>query len=205
VGPLRVRHTTTPPAVVDIVERTHPRIVSPSGQRRENGRYQDALVFEGLPYAPDPLEGSTPVAGLVKRPAAEARYALAQIARGRVPGTIVQDLLIGVTEAITNAQRHGRPPVTARIRAAPDRVVFAVHDTGHGPAERLAGLVPVPSSIPDRHLGVGLWVTHQLDIDVTLRRAGDGFTVRLRHLPGPSRPVAPRGDQAGPCGKLDHL
>jgi hypothetical protein len=110
VGPLRVRHTTTPPAVVDVVERTHPRIVSPSGQRRENGRYQDALVFEGLPYAPDPLEGSTPVAGLVKRPAAEARYALAQIARGRVPGTIVQDLLIGVTEAITNSQRHGTSP-----------------------------------------------------------------------------------------------
>jgi hypothetical protein len=67
----------------------------------------------------------------------------------------------------------------------------AVHDTGTGPADRLAGLVPVPSSAPDRHLGLGPWVMHQLDIDVTLGHTGDGFTVRLRHLPGPSRPAAP--------------
>jgi hypothetical protein len=48
--------TTAPAAVLEVVERTHPRIVSPSGQRRESGRYQDSPVFESLPYAPDPLE-----------------------------------------------------------------------------------------------------------------------------------------------------
>jgi hypothetical protein len=31
---------------------------------------------------------------------------------------------------------------------------------------------------------------HQLGIDVTLRHADDGFTVRLRHLPGSSGPAA---------------
>jgi len=51
-----------------------------------------------------------------------------------------------------------------------------------GPADRLAGLVPAPGSISDRRLGLGLWVIHQLGIDVTLRHAHDGFTVRLRHL-----------------------
>jgi anti-sigma regulatory factor (Ser/Thr protein kinase) len=186
--------TTTAPAVVlEAVERTHPRIVLPSGQRRESGRYQDALAFEGLPYAPDPLEDSTPAAELVNQPAADARHTVARIAVGRVPATIVQDLMIGVTEAVTNAQRHGRPPVTVRIWAAGDRVVVTVHDIGCGPADPLAGLVPVPSSTPDRHLGLGLWVTHQLDIDVTLRHASDGFTVRLRHLPGSSRPAAAAG------------
>jgi anti-sigma regulatory factor (Ser/Thr protein kinase) len=181
--------TTTPAVVRDMVERTHPRIVSPSGERRESGRCQDILAFEGLPYAPDLLEGSIPLAELINRPAADARHALAQIARDRVPGPVVQDLLIGVTEAVTNAQCHGRPPVTVRIWAAGGRVVATVHDTGHGPAHRLAGLVPVPSSAPDRHLGMGLWVTHQLDIDVTLRHASDGFTFRLRHLPGSSKPA----------------
>ena len=39
--------------MLDVVERTHPRIVSPSGQRRASDRYQCALVFECLPYAPD--------------------------------------------------------------------------------------------------------------------------------------------------------
>lgn len=190
--------TTAPAAVLDVVERTHPRIVSPSGQRRESGRYQDALLFEGLPYAPDPLEGSPPAAELVNRPAADARHILAQIADGRVPATIVQDLLIGVTEAVTNAQHHGRPPVTVRIWAAPDRVVVTVHDTGPGPADRLAGLVPVPSSTPGHDLGMGLWVTHQLDLDVTLRHTSDGFTVRLRHLPRPSRPAATMGSPDRP-------
>ena len=181
---------TTPAAVVDIVERTHPRIVSPSGVPQASVRYQDVLAFEGLPYAPDPLEAVPPVAELVNRTAAEARRTLTQACRGCVPATAWQDLLIGATEAMTNAQRHGRPPVTVRIWAAPDRIVVTVHDTGHGPADRLAGLVPAPDSTQDRRLGMGLWVMHQLDLDVALRHTGDGFTVRLRHLPGSSGPAA---------------
>jgi anti-sigma regulatory factor (Ser/Thr protein kinase) len=185
--------TTTSAAVADIVERTHPRIVSPSGVRRASARYQDALAFEGLPYAPDPLEDTPPVAELVNRSAAEARRALTQAARDRVPATALQDLLIGATEAITNAQRHGRPPVTVRVWAAPGRIVVTVHDTGPGPADRLAGLVPAPDNTPDRRLGMGLWVMHQLDLDVALRHTADGFTVRLRRLPDSSGPTATAG------------
>src|SRR5262249_56020621 len=114
----------------------------------------------------------------------DARRALAEIGRDRFPATALHDLLIGVSEAVTNAQRHGRPPTTMRIWAAPDRIVVTVHDTGHGPADRLAGLVPAPGSTSDRRLGLGLWVMHQLDIDVALRHSDDGFTVKLRHLPG---------------------
>ncbi len=182
--------TTTPAEVLDIVERTHPRIVSSSGERQANGRYQDPEVFDGLPYALDPLEDSMPLVEVVNRPAADARHALAQIARGRIHAIILEDLLIGVTEAITNAHRHGRPPTTVRIWAAPGRIVVTVHDTGHGPADPIAGLVPTPSSTPDHRLGLGLWVTHQLNIDVALRRTGDGFTVRLRHPAGPCEPAA---------------
>jgi anti-sigma regulatory factor (Ser/Thr protein kinase) len=185
--------TTTPPAVLDIVERTHPRIVLPSGVRRASARYQGARVFEGLPYVPDPLEDTPPVAELVNRSTAEARRALTQACRDRVPAAALQDLLIGATEAITNAERHGRPPVTVRIWVALDHIVVTVHDTGHGPADRLAGLVPAPDSTPDRRLGMGLWVMHQLDLDVALRHTGDGFTVRLRHLAGSSGPAATAG------------
>jgi anti-sigma regulatory factor (Ser/Thr protein kinase) len=178
--------TTAPQAVLDIVQRTHPRLVSPTGQRRASGRYQDAAVFEGLPYAPDPLEDTPPAIELVNRPAADARRALARIGSGRIPATTLDDLLIGVTEAVTNAHRHGRPPATVRIWALPGRTVVTVHATGRGPADRLAGLVPAPGSISDRRLGLGLWAIHQLDIDVALGHAGDGFTVRLRSgtIPG---------------------
>jgi anti-sigma regulatory factor (Ser/Thr protein kinase) len=173
--------TTAPAAVLDVVERTHPRIVSPSGQRRASDRYQSTEVFECLPYTRDPLEDSTPFAELVNRSAAEARHALAEIGGARFPAAELHDLLIGVSEAVTNAQRHGRPPATTRIWTAPDRIVVTVHDTGNGPADRLAGLVPAPGSDSDRRLGLGLWVVHQLDIDVALRSGDDGFTVRLRH------------------------
>jgi len=176
---------TAPAAVLDVVERTHPRIVSPSGQRRANDRYQNIEVFEGLPYAPDPLEGSAPAIELVNRSAAEARHALTQIGPGRIPATTLDDLLIGVSEAVSNAQRHGRPPATVRIWATPGRIVATVHDKGRGPADRLAGLVPAPSNISDRRLGLGLWAMHQLDVDVALRHADDGFTVRLRSATRP--------------------
>jgi Histidine kinase-like ATPase domain len=198
--------TTAPAAVLDVVERTHPRIVSPSGQRRESGRYQDALLFEGLQYAPDPLEGSPPAAELVNRPAADARHILAQIADGRVPATIVQDLLIGVTEAVTNAQHHGRPPVAVRIWAAPDRVVVTVHDTGPGPADRLAGLVRVPSSTPGQDLGMGLWVTSSTS---TSRSATPAMASPSGSGTCPARPgrPPPRDHRTGHPARseLDHL
>jgi hypothetical protein len=47
---------TAPAAVLDAVERTHPQIISPSGDRRPSGGYQDVSQFQGLAAAPDPLE-----------------------------------------------------------------------------------------------------------------------------------------------------
>jgi Histidine kinase-like ATPase domain/MEDS: MEthanogen/methylotroph, DcmR Sensory domain len=173
---------TAPQAVLDIVERTHPRIVSPAGHHRASDRYQDTLGFEGIPYAPDPLEDSAPTIELVNRPAADARHALAQIGPGRIPATALDDLLIAVSEAISNAQRHGRPPATVRIWAPPGRIVVTVHDTGHGPADRLAGLIPAPGNTSDQRLGLGLWghapARHRRHAQAG--RADDGFTVRLR-------------------------
>jgi anti-sigma regulatory factor (Ser/Thr protein kinase) len=170
--------TTAPQAVLDIVERTHPHLVSPSGQRRASQRYQDVLAFEGLPPAADPLEATTPMVELTDRPIADARHALAQIGHGRLAGTTLADLIIGTSEAAGNALLYGEVPVTVRIWAAPERMVVSVHDTGPGPADPLAGLVPAPPGTSNP--GLGLWVTHQLDIDVALIHTGDGFTVRLR-------------------------
>jgi anti-sigma regulatory factor (Ser/Thr protein kinase) len=169
---------TSPAAVLDVAERTHPRIVSPSGAHRANDRFEDAAVFEGLPFASDPLEQTTPMIELVDRSVAEARKALAQISVGRVADTILEDLLIGVTVAVSNALVHGRGPVTVRFWATSDRIVITVHDQGRGPADPLAGLVPTLSSTTQP--GLGLWLIHQLDIDVALKHADDGFTVRLR-------------------------
>jgi anti-sigma regulatory factor (Ser/Thr protein kinase) len=135
-------------------------------------------VFEGLPPPRDPLEASTPMVELIGCPAAAARHALALIGRGRVADAILADLITGVSEAVSNALRHGEPPVKVRIWATPDRVLVSVHDPGPGPTDPLAGLVPAAHSTSDP--GLGLWVLHQLDIETALIHTGDGFTVRLR-------------------------
>ena len=93
---------------------------------------------------------------------------------------MIQDFLIGVSEAVSNALLYGQPPVTVRIWAGPGRLVVSVHDRGAGPTDRLAGLVPASQRGTGSGMGLGLWVMHQLDLDVALCYADDGFTVRLR-------------------------
>jgi anti-sigma regulatory factor (Ser/Thr protein kinase) len=169
---------TAPAPVLDAAERTHPWIVSPTGDRHPNGRYQHLSQFQGLAVAPDPLEQSTPLIELTGSSAADARHTLAQIGRGRIPDAVLDDLLLGTSEAVNNALLHGRPPVTIQAWATADRIVIHIHDTGPGPADPRAGLIPPVNGAG--YAEVGLWLTHQLDIDVALIHGDHGFTVRLR-------------------------
>jgi anti-sigma regulatory factor (Ser/Thr protein kinase) len=171
---------TAPAAVLEVVEQTHPRIALPGGSRRRGRGYLDPSDFRGLPVPPDPLERTAPAAEFVASSSAEARHTVEQAARGHVAGEIIRDLLIGVSEAVSNALLYGRPPVTVRVWAGSGRLVVGVHDQGDGPANHLAGLVPTPHRGTGQGMGLGLWVMHQLDLDVALCYGDDGFTVRLR-------------------------
>lgn len=170
--------TTAPARVLDAAERTHPRIVLPSGDCQPSYRYQTAAEFEPLPPDPDVLEQSAPAIEMAQASEAQVRHAIAGIAHGHLPDAALQDLMIGASEAVSNARMHGRPPVTVRIWATAGRVVVRVHDTGPGPADPLAGLVPA-SARPDLE-GAGLWLIHMLDhLEAAMVRSWDGFTVRL--------------------------
>jgi len=169
--------STAAPRVLDVAARTHPRIVLPSGQCEASRRYQDLAEFQPLPPDPDPLEDSVPAFVMSDPSPAQVRHVLTVIGGGRVSGTALEALMIGVGEAIGNARRHGGPPVTARIWAGSGRILIHVHDTGPGPADPLAGLVPVRASPGLR--GGGLWRIHMLGLDAALIRSRDGFTVRL--------------------------
>jgi hypothetical protein len=57
-------------------------------------------------------------------------------------------------------------------------VVIRVDDCGPGPDDPLAGLF-APDD-PDGGSGRGLWITHQLDLDVALAADEHGFSVRIR-------------------------
>lgn len=86
--------------------------------------------------------------------------------------------MTAASEAVTNALIHGVAPVSVRIWTGEDRVVVAVHDEGEGPADPLVGLLPRTDERTAS--GRGLWLAHQMDIDVALLAGGTGFTVRLR-------------------------
>ena len=90
--------------------------------------------------------------------------------------TDIEHLVFAVSEAVTNALIHGRPPVRFRLWTAPDRIVATVTDRGDGPADPFAGLLPVTDTCS---AGLGLWLTHQLCSHVTLDTTDDGFTIRL--------------------------
>jgi hypothetical protein len=169
--------TTAEPRVLDIAARTHPRIVLPSGQYLASRQYQDPADFQPLQPDPDPLEDSVPALVMSDPSPAQVRPVLTSIGGGRIPDTALEKLMIGVEEAVTNAQQHAGPPVTARIWAGSGRILIHVHDTGPGPADPLAGLVPVWAR-PGRR-GGGLWLIHMLGLDAALIRSRDGFTVRL--------------------------
>jgi anti-sigma regulatory factor (Ser/Thr protein kinase) len=175
--------TTAAPDVLDVVERTHQRIALPSGQYLASRRYQEPAAFEPLPPSPDPLERSAPAVQLANPSPAQARHALTGIGHGHVSDDALHDLVLGVSEAVTDALLYGRPPVIVRIWAALGRIVVCVHDTSPGPADPLAGLT-LPSARPGPP-AAGLWLLHQLGIDTALIRSGDGFTIRLatEHTP----------------------
>ncbi|MDQ2585431.1 anti-sigma factor RsbA family regulatory protein [Saccharothrix yanglingensis] len=168
----------TPRHVLDDVARTHPFALTAGGGRRTVGDYvpPPAFLAEPRPAAPLPIESTPPLADVVVRTSAEARRAVADANRARLPAAEFEDLLLSVSEVATNAVRHGSPPVRLRVWADRDRVVVEVHDTGAGPTDPFAGLLPAP----DRDLGgLGLWLVHQLCAHVALRRDESGFAVRL--------------------------
>ncbi|MGE5132378.1 MAG: sensor histidine kinase, partial [Gemmatimonadota bacterium] len=66
-------------------------------------------AFQGLRPAPDPIEATAPVIELTARSPADARHALVAVSRGRVSDHVLDDLLIGTSEVVSNALRHGRP------------------------------------------------------------------------------------------------
>jgi anti-sigma regulatory factor (Ser/Thr protein kinase) len=169
--------TTVSPQVRDVVERTHPHFLTLTGERLVNDRYEDPQLFAGLDPEADPLEATTPIVDLDGATPAQARRAITEAAHSRLDEATLADVELGGYEAAVNAHVHGKAPTRLRIWGAPDRVVVHVQDSGRGPIDRLAGLVRATYSSTG---GLGLWLTHQLDIDVDLIVAPDNFTVRLR-------------------------
>ena len=168
----------TPAAVRDAVIRAHPYVLIASGGTRANERYEDISTFPGLPAIPDPITVDTaPMVEVLDPTPAEARRVLGQIGRGEMDDDTLDDLILGVSEAVTNTRLHGGSATSLRVWVTPGRITAHVHDSGTGTRDPLVGLIPAPSG--PAGAGLGLWITHQLDLTVDLLHMPDGFTVQL--------------------------
>ncbi|MDT7581246.1 MAG: hypothetical protein QOK35_2510 [Pseudonocardiales bacterium] len=163
--------------MVDDLHATHD-CVGHAGEHRPNDRYQDPVDFisKHMDAPPDPVEESAPSAQLLDPSPATARAAVGAFAiSSKLPAHEVENIVLATHEAVSNADRHGRPPVVLRLWVRPGRLTVTVTDTGLGPSNPFLGLLP-----PDHPngTGLGLWISHQL-VDMTHRRHRDGYTVRM--------------------------
>ncbi|MFC3504024.1 anti-sigma factor RsbA family regulatory protein [Micromonospora krabiensis] len=169
---------TTPPHLLDEVARTHPRFATADGRHVPSPTYTDPPTYlrEQRPARPDPLQARPPLIELTDPTAADARAAVHAVDRGVLPSDDVDDLVVAVSETVTNALRHGVPPVRLRVWAGTDRIVVTVTDGGDGPKDPYAGLLPAGDGATG---GLGLWITYQSCNHVCLHRDAHGFTLRL--------------------------
>ncbi len=167
---------TTPRHVLADVARTHPFVATPGG-RRDNTGYVDPPAFLAgpRPVAPLPIQHTAPLVVLTDPQPGTARRAVLDLGKTDLPAAEIDDLVLAVSEIVDNALRHGRPPVEMRLWADPDHLVVTVHDTGEGPDDPFAGLLPAARRIGGR----GLWIAHQICSQVALYRDETGFTARL--------------------------
>jgi anti-sigma regulatory factor (Ser/Thr protein kinase) len=179
-----------PPEVVDAARRLHHDMLESDGTHKSNRSFQAVRSLADFFSAPlDPLEQTAPAVELVDPTPAQVRATVRQLSARLLRLGQGQDLALAASEAVTNALIHGVAPVTVRIWIGEDRVVVAVHDEGDGPADPLVGLLPRTGR--GTSSGRGLWIAHQLDIDVALFAGGTGFTVRLRAARAETLAAAP--------------
>ncbi len=169
----------TPPEVLDRARSLHRFVREPSGARRPNDGYRaPTALHDFLPPERDPLELLAPTMELWDLSARGAREAVRHLAAARLTPGRLDDLVLAVSEAVTNGSLHGGPPVVLRCWIGTGHLVVNIRDGGSGPTDPLVGLVARADLGAES--GRGLNIVHQLDLDVALFTRDDGFTVRLR-------------------------
>ncbi|MFV2174856.1 ATP-binding protein [Actinomadura sp. LOL_011] len=104
--------------------------------------------------------------------------------RTPLPDEDLQRLLVAVTEVVTNAERHGAPPIVLRMWTDGARFdpafVCEVADGGRWPPDAGFGLVPPRRSEAGTCGRFGLWAVRLLCSLVQIRTGPAGTVVRLR-------------------------
>jgi anti-sigma regulatory factor (Ser/Thr protein kinase) len=171
-----------PLPLLDSAAATHPALLGADGRAPNPGFVHPAEYVRGLPVPEEPLEATSPqltapdVSDFIG-----LRHAVAgELARTRADADLVEDFLLAVDEMVSNAVRHGRPPVCLRLWTAADRIVCTIGDGGPGWDDPFAGYGPAHGDDLSRG-GMGLWLARQLcdHVDISGGPGGTGVQVRL--------------------------
>ncbi|MDT0275361.1 sensor histidine kinase [Blastococcus goldschmidtiae] len=169
------------PRLLETALATHSALVDPDG-RAANPRFVDpADYLRGLPVPDEPLEGTPPrldapdVADFVGLRHAVAR----ELTTAGGDDDLAADFGLAVDEMVSNAVRHGLPPVSLRLWTAEDRIVCTIGDGGPGWDDPFAGYGPAHGDDLSRG-GMGLWLARQLCDHVDISGGPDGTGVRVR-------------------------
>ncbi len=132
-------------------------------------------AHESAPGDPAPLDAvDVALPEDLTAPGRARDTARAALERWRLPA-LLDAVVLAVSELVTNAVRHGRPPVRLTLRLRPDAVDVHVRDHGAGPAE--------PTALPDADAesGRGGAIVASLADDSSIEQVpGDGTVVRAR-------------------------
>jgi anti-sigma regulatory factor (Ser/Thr protein kinase) len=166
--------------VLESARYTHTSVVTAAGRRPNPDFVAPEEYLRALPVPAEPLERSTP---RLWAPDVDdfigLRHAVAaELATVRAPRDLVEDFLLAVDEMMSNAVRHGEPPVSLGLWIGGDRVVCTIADQGPGWDDPYAGYGPAHGDDLSRG-GMGLWLARQLCDHVDISSAGGGAQVRL--------------------------
>jgi anti-sigma regulatory factor (Ser/Thr protein kinase) len=162
-------------SVLSDAERTHPLLLR-CGSECVSAKYTDPLVLWRAREWPLPAPMHTPTRYPISPKLAELRDLTAgRLREAGLDEARVQDVVLAVDEAATNALVHGGGEPGLRIWREDGRLVCEVADYGTL-REPLAGRLRPP---PDAPRGRGVWLMNQLCDLVELRPTDDGTVVRL--------------------------
>ena len=169
---------TTAETVLAEVLSTHQHIATADGHHLPNPAFLDPRVFLRTRARYQHPDDGPPNFEMDDPSPAQARQALARLCEfSPLTADRRHDLITAVSEVITNAVKHGCPPVHLRAWLLDTHCVVRVTDQGSGPADPFVGLVPVDHADGGEG-GFGLWITNQL-CEVDTLHDDDGYTVHL--------------------------
>ena len=164
----------------DISRQTHSSVMDATGSRPNEQFSDPAAVLRGLssvtaaPAGAEALRCDGPADVSAAR-----RFVRENASRVGLGEDATDDLVLAVTEVLTNALTHGQPPRRLHLYDAGPTWVCHVHDSGAGPGDPFAGYAP--PALPSDH-GYGLWLARQLcdAVDVGVDATGTHVLLHTR-------------------------